>query len=48
MPELYIAPDKEHPDDVWRVEDVDADGDGSCAILFIGFDAEPRAREYFE
>ena len=45
---LYVAPDKEQPDD-WRVEDNDADGDGSCAVtIFSGFEAEKRSREYAE
>ena len=48
MPDLYVAPDKEQPDD-WRVEDDDADGGGSCAVtIFSGFEAEKRARAYAE
>jgi hypothetical protein len=46
MADIFIAPDKQNPAD-WRVEDVNADGDGSCAItIFSGFEAGVRARAY--
>lgn len=46
MPEISVFPDRALAD-AWRVEDNDADGDGSCAItIFIGFQAEQRAREF--
>ena len=48
MSEIYLGPDKKEPGD-WRVEDNDADGDGSCAVtIFGGFEAEKRARAHAE
>lgn len=44
--EIYCAPDQATPD-AWRVEDTNADGDGSVAVaIFSGFEAHSRALAY--
>lgn len=46
MIRFEVVEDRHQPG-CWRVEDIDFDGEGEChAALFIGNDAEARAREY--
>ncbi len=46
IPEINVAPDAETPG-AWRVEEIDADGDGGVAVaVFFGVDAERRARDH--
>jgi hypothetical protein len=45
-PDIYVAPDQNHPED-WRVENLNADGDGGCEVaIFSGPRAEERARRF--
>lgn len=46
MSEIRVQPDEVVPC-AWRVEVIEANGDGSCRVtIFAGDKAEERAREY--
>ncbi len=47
MREIFVYENRDAVPDEWRVEDIDADGDGSVSVvIFSGFETDRRAKRY--